>query len=351
MGRWDRGLVTTPAPPVAAVLAIDGGNSKTDVALIALDGRLLASARGPGTPVSARTFDKSIVVLESLVQEAAKRAGMEVGGGPVAEHTSAFLAGVDLPTDEDWVGAELGNRGWSPSIRVGNDTFAVLRAGTTRPWGVGVTCGAGINCIGVAPNGETTRFLALGRYAGDWGSGTELGYELMWWATRAEDGRGEPTALSAAIAEHFGRASAADVAIGIHLGEITDDDLIRLTHVLFRVSDDGDPVAMELVDRLAEECSAMANVTLRRLRLTEVDTEVVLGGGILMARNPRLITGIEQRVHAEAPAARVNVVDIPPIAGAALLGLDHLGASPTAHTHLRNAYASGAITTGKSISG
>ncbi|HJY65984.1 MAG TPA: hypothetical protein VJ254_04600, partial [Streptosporangiaceae bacterium] len=31
-----------------AVLAIDGGNSKTDVALVAGDGTLLASARGPG---------------------------------------------------------------------------------------------------------------------------------------------------------------------------------------------------------------------------------------------------------------------------------------------------------------
>jgi len=32
-----------------AVLAIDGGNSKTDVALVAADGSLLASVRGPGT--------------------------------------------------------------------------------------------------------------------------------------------------------------------------------------------------------------------------------------------------------------------------------------------------------------
>ena len=31
----------------AAVLAIDGGNSKTDVALVAADGRLLAVIRGP----------------------------------------------------------------------------------------------------------------------------------------------------------------------------------------------------------------------------------------------------------------------------------------------------------------
>jgi hypothetical protein len=33
------------------------------------------------------------------------------------------------------------------------------------------------------------------------------------------------------------------------------------------------------------------------------------------------------------------VVDVPPIAGAALLGLDHLGLDEAAHKRLRDAYA------------
>ena len=43
----------------------------------------------------------------------------------------------------------VGARGWAAARRVGNDTFAVLRAGTERGWGVAVVCGAGINCVGV----------------------------------------------------------------------------------------------------------------------------------------------------------------------------------------------------------
>jgi N-acetylglucosamine kinase-like BadF-type ATPase len=166
-----------------------------------------------------------------------------------------------------------------------------------------------------------------------------MGVEVMWWAMRAEDGRGEPTALTTAVAEYFGRANASEVAVGIHLGEIDTDDLIRLTHVLFQVSDAGDPVAMRLVDRLADEVSAMALVAMRRLDLIGQDTEVVLGGGLLMARNPRLVKGIADRVRAEAHGAQVGVVDVPPIAGAALLGLDHLGLDEPAHKRLRDAYA------------
>ena len=41
----------------AAVLAIDGGNSKTDVALIGWDGTVLAALRGPGASHEAHGVD------------------------------------------------------------------------------------------------------------------------------------------------------------------------------------------------------------------------------------------------------------------------------------------------------
>jgi N-acetylglucosamine kinase-like BadF-type ATPase len=327
----------------AAVLAIDGGNSKTDVALVAADGSLLATARGPGSSVDARRFAGSMAVLDDLVDRVATEAGIDPTG-LIAEHTSACNAGVDLPEEEARLADALADRKWSRTTAVGNDTFAVLRAGTTRPWGVGVTCGAGINCVAVAPDGAETRFLALGRFTGDWGGGMDLGHEVMWWAMRDEDGRGPRTGLTRAVAEHFGRETVEDVAIGIHLGEITGDDLIRLTHVLFDVSDAGDPVAVELVDRLAEEVSVMALVAMRRLGLTALDPEVSLGGGLLMARNERLISGIDAHIRAESRKARIVVVEVPPVAGAAQRGLDHLGADEDAHRRLREAYLALAVT-------
>ena len=74
---------------------------------------------------------------------------------------------------------------------VRNDTFAVLRAGTERTWGVAVVCGYGTNCSGVAPNGRTFRFPAFGDLSGDWGGGHDIGAAALWHAVRAEDGRGE----------------------------------------------------------------------------------------------------------------------------------------------------------------
>ena len=129
-----------------------------------------------------------------------------------------------------------------------------------------------------------------------------------------------------------------DVAIALHLGKISEESLLELAPVLMAVAAAGDAVAQDLVRRQAEEISVMALTAMRRLGLTTLPTPVVLGGGVLTARDPLLITEITNRITAAAPQATVIVVAVPPVAGAALLGLDHVGAGPEAERRLRAAY-------------
>jgi N-acetylglucosamine kinase-like BadF-type ATPase len=305
------------------VLAVDGGNSKTDVALVAADGTLLASARGPGVP-GMLDPEQTLRILGSLARAASTQSGLSPGGPglKIAQHLSACVANADLPEEERELDAALRAEGWSDTTRVANDTFAVLRAGLDGPgphWGVGVTCGAGINCVGMAPDGRTTRYLAIGLLSGDWGGGNGLGRESVWWAIRAEDGRGPRTALREAVAARLGEATMWDVAVGFHTGKIGGDALLGLVPVLFEAARGGDEVALDLVRRQAREVCVMAVAAIRRLGLGDQPVPVVLGGGVLTARTPR-------------------IVDIPPVAGAALLGLDEIGAAPGAQARLREAY-------------
>ena len=76
------------------------------------------------------------------------------------------LSGADLPSDDRRLARVLRGAGWTRSELVANDTFAVLRAGTDRGWGVGLVCGSGINCTGVGPGGRTVRFPAGGEFRG-----------------------------------------------------------------------------------------------------------------------------------------------------------------------------------------
>ena len=330
--------------PLPAVVAIDGGNSKSDLALVAADGTLLASARGPGM-ANAASLDVTLPLLTALIGQAQQQAGL--AGLPVARHLCACVANADLPQEQETLSVALRAQGWSETTTLVNDTFAVLRAGLTacpaapgQPrWGVGAVCGAGINCVGVAPDGRTTGFLALGSITGDWGGGNGLGRAALWWAIRAEDGRGPQTALAGAVAAHYRAGSVQEVAAGIHLGTIDKESLRGLAPLVLALGSDGDEVAGRLVRRQADEICAMVLTVMRRLDLTGLATPVVLGGGILAARDPLLTARTIDSITATAPRAEVRITDVPPVAGAALMGLDHLEAGAEAERRLRAAYA------------
>jgi N-acetylglucosamine kinase-like BadF-type ATPase len=324
--------------PVPGVLAIDAGNSKTDVAIVGTDGAVLATARGgPFRPdrVGAET---AVLGLAPLVEHAREQAGLE-GTGPVARHVSACLANADLPVEHDALEAALAARGWGPSVEVFNDTFALLRAGVDELPGVAVVCGAGINCAGLLPDGTTARFAAVGHISGDWGGGGNLWQEAMWWAARAVDGRGPLTALSDALPRHAGLASMDDLIAAVHLGSLSEARCMELTPVLFAVAAEGDEVASRLVRRQAEEVVALATAAMRRLGIEGDRVPVVLGGGVLTAEHPQLNDEISRLLRLAAPLAEPRVDATPPVVGAALLGLDRVGAVPEVRHRVRDHFA------------
>jgi N-acetylglucosamine kinase-like BadF-type ATPase len=144
--------------------------------------------------------------------------------------------------------------------------------------------------------------------------------------------------LTGYLTSHFGVERVEEVTIGIHKGKIPDDDLIGLAPLLLRASDEGDPVARTVVNRLADEISVMAITAMRRLGLTALAPPVILGGGVITAGNALLMDSILRQLAEAAPAAVVRVIDVPPVAGAALLGLDHVNAPAAAAARLRAAY-------------
>jgi N-acetylglucosamine kinase-like BadF-type ATPase len=318
----------------AAVLAVDGGNSKTDLALVAADGRVHALVRGPLSSPHHLGVDGCLAVLERLVHEATAEAGIDRRNGPVADVGKLLLAGVDFPAEEQHLLERATEAGWAARTSVGNDTFAVLRAGTEGGWGVAVVCGAGINCVGVAPDGRHVRFPALGDITGDWGGGYDVGMAAVSAAARSEDGRGRRTALERSVPARFGLRTPQELAEAFHLGTIPRRRVLELAPLVFGEAEH-DPVAAGIVDRLAEEVVALARAALTRLELTQEPVEVLLGGGLLKNADGRLLDSIVSGLAEVGPAIAVRPTASPPIVGAALLGLDDLGAGHDAKERLR----------------
>jgi N-acetylglucosamine kinase-like BadF-type ATPase len=300
------------------VVAVDGGGSKTDVAVVSRrHGEVLGRSRGPGCSQHDLGLERAALVVDDCVQAALDDAQIDAGA---VVHAGCYLTAIDLPDEQAAMSALLAQTSWGArSLVVENDLFALLRAGTEERPAAVVVCGTGINGLAVAGDGTTARIVALGRCSGDWGGGAELAEEALWCAARAEDGRGEPTGLRDAILRWSGDACLDDVSIGVHRGRL--DPAAWSEHVpeIFALAAAGDHVARGLVERQGREIGLIAVSLLERLHLRDQVVPVVLGGGIGSSGDPVLLTAIAEVLADRAPQAMLRIVTVAPIEGAILL--------------------------------
>lgn len=286
---------------------------------------MLGFARGPLSHPHHIDVGPSADVLDELAARV----------GAPGDLAVLLIAGLDFPDEEEAYRAEAERRGWAAEVVVGNDTFAVLRAGSERGWGIGVTCGSGMNCVGVAPDGREVRFPSLGAVSGDVMDGAgAVGLAAVSAAARSQDGRGPQTVLEQLVPEHFRAADTVALARAIHAGDIPWRRLGELSPLVFEAAA-SDLVAGELVDRQAAEVVAFVRAAAVRLGVTNDEVDVVLGGSVLQSGNERLLGGIEAGLRELGPHLSMRVARSRPIVGAVFVGLDRLGAGVDAYERAR----------------
>ena len=316
--------MTTPA---VAILGVDGGNSKTDLVLADRHGRVLAQVRGSTISHQQVPVTEAMTRLGALVDQALAAAGLEPGHRPVAEVAAMCLAGADHASEVHLLTRSIEGLGLAPELLIRNDTFAALRAGSGRPWGIAVICGAGINAVGVAPDGRVARFAALGQISGDRAGGDELGWGALGAAVRGRDRRGPRTVLERTVPAYFGLRTPAAVTGALYRGELTEPQVRDLAPLVFEALLQGDGAAMDIANAMADEVVAFITAAIRRLHLTRTDVPVVLAGSVLQHAPGVIIERIRTGVHAVAPRADVTVLALAPVMGSVLLALDRLAST------------------------
>jgi N-acetylglucosamine kinase-like BadF-type ATPase len=314
----------------SVVLAVDGGNSKTDVALLDSRGSVLAAVRGPGSSPHMLGVNGSMQLLDDLIVRACDHARIRGEVRQIAEFGAWFMAGADLPAEERALRGAIDQLGRTSQNSVANDTFAILRAGTDDGWGVAAVVGAGINCVGRSPDGRSARFLSLGEVTGDWGGGSDIGMAALGAAVRSEDRRAGPTRLRRDVADHFQHRRATDVAIAFHRRQFPGERLRELAPIVVAAAEAGDLAAVEILNRQADEVVSWVAAAIHRLRIARLDVPVVLGGSILAALPSPFVARIQDAVQRVAPTAHCTVCRERPIVGAALAALDLAGADRSA---------------------
>lgn len=132
-------------------------------------------------------------------------------------------------------------------------------------------------------------------------------------------------AVPRAVPTYFGRARPGTVIRDLYYGRLDSKRLSGLAPLVFETATAGDVVARAIVDRVADELVTMVRALVRRTRISQLSPEVVLAGGVFRNRDPGFHARLEAGVQAAAPGARLVRLVVPPVVGAALLGIDALG--------------------------
>ena len=314
------------------VIGVDGGASKTHALIVDRTGKFMGfGAAGTGNHQS-RGLEKAVFEIRTAVTQALHQADLDSENATSKAGTACFcLAGADLKADYIMLQEAMESLDVAQKVVIKNDTMAALRAGLTHSWGVVIICGTGFNAAARGPDGREIVLPGLGATSGDWGGGWALSQEVIRHVMRAWDGRGQPTTLTQAVLKEFDLPSEEALLETLYHHKIDSKRLHQLVPLLFRVADQGDPVARRILISLGIEVGVTANALIRRLEMQDLEVEVILAGGVFKGQGTLLIDTAREKIREEAPKAIIRRQHYEPVVGAALLALEASGADMDAN--------------------
>ena len=176
------------------ILGLDGGGTKTDMALCDESGCVISRAIGGAASLTGQTQEAAFGHIEETV----RRVTAPIGGERA--EIAAFFAGISgggLAANREKVRALFARL--LPNARVrenASDAVNALSAGIGRGDGVIAIAGTGSSVFARA-KGEMRQVGGWGYLLGDEGSGFDLGRRALRAALYDLDGRGEKTCLKA----------------------------------------------------------------------------------------------------------------------------------------------------------
>jgi glucosamine kinase len=286
---------------------VDGGGTRTTLVIVDGEGREVARRTGPAGLVDPRHPSASAEVVASLVREGVSEAGLPEPPAALC----AGLAGVGNAAEREAVQAALAVSGVASRVRVATDGEIALEGALGGGAGILLIAGTGSVAYGRAEDGRVERCGGWGMIVGDEGSGYAIARSGLEAALRAVDGREAETRLlplflhllevdgPRGIPPWAGRASKAEVA--------------ALASQVVREAEEGDAVALRVVEAEGRELALHAVALRHRLEPWPGEVPVVLYGGVLKSA---LYTSLVTLALGEAGGFRVVPAVADAVAGA-----------------------------------
>ncbi len=257
------------------VIGIDGGGTKTRVAVCAPDGTLLRQETLGAFNLSAigeDGFRRRTEEILALCGDMRGCGAICVGG-----------AGVSGAAAGEILRAELAAHGFAGKLLLCGDHEIAL-AGAMQTPGCVLIAGTGSVCYGKNAAGEAFRCGGGGHIIDDPGSGYTLGRDALAAALRTEDGRLSENALHAAVMDAVGGHDIQGIFDFVYFSRRGKSDIAALAPLVLRCAEQGDAVSLAILRRGATELARLVSAVTGRLGLDK-KSPCALAGGLLAENN------------------------------------------------------------------
>lgn len=301
-------------------IGVDGGGTKTEIALFDENKNLLDSVKVAGSNHEnlSGSFAEAADIIMSGINLLLESNHLTYDG--IAEILMG-LAGIDHPYQHDALYAILESRGLR-NFRIYNDGFIITKAGLPNGVGIGYNCGTGTCCNSIDARGEMLQIGGFSELSDDKGNG-------HWIANRVFNKIYDDICLNL---RHTGMTNAfckkTEIeptrdgllsTIANFEQEDTADDFIRLLiDLFFDALNSGDSAAEAICDEMAERGAEYICAHLEK-QMFSGDTVAVVLSGSMHTKLPseRYIARLEEKCAANSHGKKLvfSKLTRPPVVG------------------------------------
>jgi N-acetylglucosamine kinase-like BadF-type ATPase len=255
-------------------LGLDAGGTKT-TAVLGDETRVLARAVGGSIKPLRVTLEQAQENLAALLANISRQSGVDL---KQVTASSVGTAGLRLPQTDGWM-RQIISHCASGAIEVCGDEEIALDAAFPGGSGVLVIGGTGSNTLGRTTTGLRITVGGWGPMLGDQGSGYWIGHQALRSALRAKDFQ-QPTHILERVVAFWKISTLAEVINIAHSGA----DFSQLAPIVAQCAEEGDAVALEVLERGGRMLGEDAAEAFRQVRQLEPDQPmpgIAFIGGIL----------------------------------------------------------------------
>jgi N-acetylglucosamine kinase-like BadF-type ATPase len=298
-------------------LGADLGATKTHTLVVDETGRALGFGESGSANHESVGYEGMFQAMHQGLEQALNAAGLKkediTGAG-------FGVAGYDWPSEIEATASVIERLGLPAAYKFVNDAVLGLLAGSEEGWGVVLVSGTGSNCRGWdREHKREGRVTGHGVLMGEGAGGSELMHRCMQLIGYSWTKRLPKTALADAVIAYVGAKDLEDLMRGY----TTDEYHVgaEAARLVFRVAEEGDQIARDLICWAGNELGELANAVIRQLEFENLAFDVVMTGSMFDG-GPLLIEPMVQTIHSVAPRARLVRLNVPPVIGAVMLGME-----------------------------